>query len=108
MSVLHIGIIFFAVMYSAAISDSAADAITDLMICAIVNMGTLSFGFGYFSERNIWAPALLRALGFFKKSCVCVRCQYHVTFSKYNTIVWVCCNIVKELLDHVLCFYSCC
>ena len=66
MSELHSGIIFFAVMYSAAISDSAADAITDLMICAIVHMGTLSLGFGYFSERNIWAPALLRALGFLR------------------------------------------
>ena len=62
MSVLRSGIIFLDVMYSAAISASAADAITYLMIFAIVNTGPLSFGFGSFSERKIWAPALLRAL----------------------------------------------
>ena len=62
MSVLHSGTILLDVMYSAAISDSASDATTDLMICAIVNTVPLSFGFGYFSERKIWAPALLRAL----------------------------------------------
>ena len=46
MSVLRSGIIFLDVMYSAAISASAAEAITNLMICAIVNTGPLSFGFG--------------------------------------------------------------
>ena len=44
-SVLRSGIIFLAVMYSNAISASAANAITDLMICAIFNTGPLSFGF---------------------------------------------------------------
>ena len=62
MSVLRSGIIFLAVMYSTAISASATDAITYLMICAIVNTGPLSFRFRSFSERNIWAPALLRDL----------------------------------------------
>ena len=37
------------------------------MICAIVNTGPLSFGFGSFSERNIRAPALQQALDSFKK-----------------------------------------
>ena len=46
-------------MYNAAISASAADAITVLMICAIVKTGPLSFGFGSFSESNICAPARL-------------------------------------------------
>ena len=45
-NVLHNGIIFLDVMYNAAISDSAAYAITVLMICAIVKTGPLSFGFG--------------------------------------------------------------
>ena len=62
MSVLSSGIIFFAVMYSAGISASAADSITFLMIFAIVNTGPLSLGLGSFSERNICAPALLLAL----------------------------------------------
>ena len=57
MSVLRSGIIFLAVMYSAAIS--ADDAITVLMVCAIVKTGTLSFGLGSFSDRNICAPARL-------------------------------------------------
>ena len=61
MSVLRSYIISLAVMYSAAISASAAEAITFMTICAIVNTGTLSFGLGSFSERRIWAPALLWA-----------------------------------------------
>ena len=54
MIVLHSGIFFLAMMYSAAISASAAEAITYLMIFAIVNTGPLDFGFGLFSDRNIW------------------------------------------------------
>ena len=50
-NVLRNGIIFLAVMYNAAISASAADAITVLMIWAIVKTGPLSFGFGSFSEN---------------------------------------------------------
>ena len=61
MSVWRSGIIFSAVINSAAIYASAADAITVLIICAIVNTGPLSFGLGSFSERNICAPALLLA-----------------------------------------------
>ena len=57
---LRRGIVFLAVMYSAAISASAAEAITDLIICAIVNTGLLSFGFGSLPERKIWAPTLLQ------------------------------------------------
>ena len=67
MSVLRSSITFLPVIYSAAISDSAADAKTYLMICAIVNTGTLSFGFGSFSERKIWAPALLQAVDSLRK-----------------------------------------
>ena len=61
MIVLRRGIIFLAVIYSAVISASAFEAITDLIICPKVNTGPLSFGSGSFSERNIWAPALLHA-----------------------------------------------
>ena len=49
MSVWRSGIIFFAVINSADISASVADAITVLIICAVVNAGSLSFGFGSFS-----------------------------------------------------------
>ena len=61
MSVWCSGIIFFSVINSAAISASAAaaDAITVLIICAIVNTGPLSFVFGSFPERKICAPALI-------------------------------------------------
>ena len=62
MGLLCRGIIFLAVIYSTAISDSATDAIIYFMIYAIVNTGPLSFVFGSFYERNIWAPDLLRAL----------------------------------------------
>ena len=60
-NLLRSGIIFLDVVYNAAISDSAADAITVLMICATVKTGPLSFGFGSFSKRSICAPAWLLA-----------------------------------------------
>ena len=66
MSVLRNGIIFFYVIKSAAISASAADAITVLIICAIVNIGPLSFGFGSFFDRKMCAPALFLVLDLFK------------------------------------------
>ena len=59
MSVWCSGIIFFAVINSAAISASAADTMTVLIIFAIVKTGPLSFGLCSFSERSICAPALL-------------------------------------------------
>ena len=62
MSVLRNGIIFFAVIKSAAIYASAAGAITVFIICAIVNIGPLRFGFGSFYDRKMCAPALLLAL----------------------------------------------
>ena len=68
MSVWRSGIIFFAVINSAAISASAANAITVLIICEIVNTGPLSFGFGSFYERNICAPALLLARDSFRNT----------------------------------------
>ena len=46
MSVLRSGIIFLDVIYSVDILASAADPITFLMICVIVNTGTLSFSLG--------------------------------------------------------------
>ena len=66
MIVWRSGIIFFAVINSAAIYASAADATTVLIICAIVNIGPLSFGFGSFYERNICAPAMLLARDSFR------------------------------------------
>ena len=62
MSVWRNGIIFFAVINSADIYASAADAINVFIICAIVNIGPLSFGFGSFSDRNICAPAMFLSL----------------------------------------------
>ena len=59
MSVWRSDIIFFVVINSAAVSASAADAITVLIICAIVKTEPLSFGLGSFSEWNICAPDLL-------------------------------------------------
>ena len=46
-------------MYMAVSSASAADYITAFIICAMVNIGPLSFGVGLFSDRNIKLPARL-------------------------------------------------
>ena len=67
MSVLCSGIIFLSVMYSAAISSSASDAITVLMIYASVKTGPLGFDLRYFSDRNICAPARLLDFDWLRK-----------------------------------------
>ncbi len=62
MRVWGCGIISRAGMNRAASSDSAAEAMTNLMIWAIERTAPLNRGKGSFSERKICAPALLRAL----------------------------------------------
>jgi hypothetical protein len=54
------GIILRAVINSAASSDSAADAITNLMIWATESTAPLKRGYGSFSKRKICAPAQLQ------------------------------------------------
>ena len=44
-------------MNRAASSDSEAEAITNLMICAMESTALLNHGNGSFSERNMCAPA---------------------------------------------------
>ena len=104
--VLRRVILFLAVMYNAAISNSVDDAITDLMIYAIVNTWSLSFVFGSFCERNIWEPALLQALDLLINPASACAANILSLFSKEDTILRICCNIVKELLNRVLCFFG--
>ena len=47
-------------MYRAESSASAVDAITNFIICAMVNIGIFSFEVGSFSGRNIKELAWLR------------------------------------------------
>ena len=53
MSIWRRGTISLAVMKRAASSDSAADDVTNLIICAIVRTGPLNFGKGSFSDRKM-------------------------------------------------------
>ena len=62
-SALRSGIISRAVVYSAASSASAADAMTYLMTCDIVWIGPFCRGIGSSSVKKICAPARLRELG---------------------------------------------
>ena len=66
-SAFRSGIISCAVRYSAASSDSAADAMTNLMIVAHVRMGPLKRGIGSSLERKMYAPARLREPGSVRK-----------------------------------------
>ena len=52
MILLHSGIVFLSVMYRVVISASDDDAITDLMICAKVKTGLLSFLFEFFLRER--------------------------------------------------------
>ena len=65
-SLLHIGTIVLDVWYSAASSDSAADAITGLMIFAIVKTAPFSGGVATSSVKKMCAPALLLSLVSFR------------------------------------------
>ena len=56
------GAIYFAVMKSSPSSDSAAEKITNLMICATVSMVKLIHGEGALSDRKMWAPSWMRYL----------------------------------------------
>ena len=66
-SALRSGIISRAVRYNAASSDSDADAMTNLMMVAIVRIGPLMRGIGSSSERKMNAPAWLREPGSVRK-----------------------------------------
>ncbi len=65
MRVCRRGIISRAVMKRAASSDSAAEAITNLMIWAIERTAPLNLGKGTFSERGATA-----SLCFIEKACI--------------------------------------
>ena len=60
-SVLRIGTIFIAVRYSAASSASDDDAISGLMIFAIVKIAPFSGGVATSLVKKMCAPALLLA-----------------------------------------------
>ncbi len=60
MKIWQWGIILHAVMNRAASLDSAADAITNLMIWAMESTAPLKRGNGSFSKRKICAPARLQ------------------------------------------------
>ena len=53
------GTISFAVKNSAIISGSVADNITYFVICVMISSGTFHLGTASFSDRNMFAPALL-------------------------------------------------
>ncbi len=58
-SALRRGIISLVVLYSAASLASAADAMTNLMICDMVRTGPFCRGMGSSLERKMCAPAQL-------------------------------------------------
>ena len=61
-NVWQMGNIYLAVMYSASSSASAAEDMINLMIWAIMRIGPFHLGVGLFSDKNMWAPARLRAV----------------------------------------------
>ena len=59
---LRSGMASSALMYRAPSSASAAEDMTDLMICAIVSIAPLFRGTLLFSKSKKWLPARLQAL----------------------------------------------
>ena len=62
-SVFLSGTISYAVMKRPASSASAADAVTNLITCAMERTGPLGLGMGSFLDTKMCAPARLQALG---------------------------------------------
>ena len=62
-SVCRMDIAVLALMNSAPNSASAADDITDLMICEIFWTAPLLMGISSEPAMNMWPPALLQAFG---------------------------------------------
>ena len=56
------GTIYLAVMYRAPSSASLVDEITNVMIWETVRIAQFHLGVGSFSDKNMLAPAQLRAL----------------------------------------------
>ncbi len=67
MSVWCNGTISLVVRKSAASPASVAEAMTNLIICAMVRTAPLNLGMGSSSERNMWAPVRLRDLVLLRK-----------------------------------------
>ena len=61
-NVCRMGTISLAVMYSAPSYSSPAEDITYLMIWAIGRIALFHSDVGSFYDKNMWAPAQLRAL----------------------------------------------
>ena len=61
-NVWRMGNISLDVMYSAPSSASAAEDMINLMIWALMRIGPFHLGAGSFLDRNMWAPARLRAV----------------------------------------------
>ena len=80
-------------IYRIVSSASAAAAIKDLIICAMVNIGPLIFRVGSFSDRNIKAPARLRAFESRRNpTSECVASI--ILLAQKNIIIRVCSNII--------------
>ena len=61
-NVWRMGTISLAVMYRTHSSASATEDIANLMIWISVKTAPFHWGVGLFSDKNMWAPARLRAL----------------------------------------------
>ena len=62
-NVWRMGTISLDIMYIAPISASAAEDMTNLMIWEMVRIAPFYSGIGGFSDKNMWYPERLCALG---------------------------------------------
>ena len=62
-SVVRMDMAVFALMNNAPSSASAADDMTDLIICDMLRTAPLFIGISSSPAMNMWPPARLRALG---------------------------------------------
>ena len=98
------GTIYFAQMYSPANSDSAAEDITHLMICAMMRAGLMYLWTGTSSDSIMWVPALLLALLTFRQAASewadsTMLLAEDVPVPKYNGPVLTIAQIIKCVMS---------
>jgi hypothetical protein len=108
MSVWRNGTISLAVRKSAASLASAAEAMTNLMIGAMVRTVPLNLGMGSSSERDMWAPARLRNLVLLRKLASECAARTMWLARKEGSIIGIGCDVVKELVDGNHCVFGGC
>jgi hypothetical protein len=105
--VWRIGTNSFAVTYRAPSSASAAEVVTNLMICEMVRIGPFNLGSGLSSEKKDMGTGTATTFRLIVETSVRMGCQYHTTGTVDGATIWIHCHIIEELGYSLLSLFCC-